>query len=97
MNFIILLFIIGYIIYETKIFNEGKNIAYNNLDAENKNIIKIKELLQQRDEDLFANISEEERKYPALDYLATCAKTGQQLNENNFKELLISKTNTIFF
>ena len=96
MNFIILLFIIGYIIYETKIFNEGKNIAYNNLDAENKNIIKIKELLQQRDEDLFANISEEERKYPALDYLATCAKTGQQINENNFKELLISKTNTIF-
>jgi len=44
MNFIILLFIIGYIIYETKIFNEGKNIAYNNLDAENKNIIKIKEI-----------------------------------------------------
>jgi len=96
MEIIVLLCIIGYIIYETMIFVKGKNIIYNNLYAENKNIIKIKEMLQQRDENLFANISEKERKYPALDYLATCAKTGQQINENNFKELLISKTNTTF-
>jgi hypothetical protein len=31
-------------------------------------------MLQQRDENLFANISEKERKYPALDYLAPVPK-----------------------
>ena len=97
MEIIVLLCIIGYIIYETMIFVKGKNIIYNNLYAENKNIIKIKEMLQQRDENLFANISEKERKYPALDYLATCAQTGQQIDVENFKELLISKTNTAFY
>ena len=85
-----------FIIYEIQLTIRSRNKELKTIRQENDIIGNIRKLLQQRDEDLFSNLSEEERKYPALDYLSTCAQKEQQVNEENFKELLISNSNTAF-
>ena len=91
-----LFFIIVFIIIEIGLSIYNRNKTFKIIRSENILINSTREVIKAKNEDLLLNLSKEEREYPALDYLATCAKTGQQINENNFKELLISKTNTTF-
>ena len=92
-----LFFIIVFIIIEIGLSIYNRNKTFKIIRSENILINSTREVIKAKNEDLFINLSEEERKYPALDYLATCAQTGQQIDVENFKELLISKTNTAFY
>jgi hypothetical protein len=92
-----LFFIIVFIIIEIGLSIYSRNKTLHIIRSENILINRTIEVIKARNEDLFVNLSEEERKYPALDYLATCVQTGQQIDVENFKELLISKTNTAFY
>lgn len=91
-----LFFIIVFIIIEIGLSIYSRNKTFHIIKL-NILINSTIEIHPTRNEDLFVNLSEEERKYPALDYLATCVQTGQQIDVENFKELLISKTNTAFY
>ncbi|NLA44798.1 MAG: hypothetical protein GX869_04025, partial [Candidatus Cloacimonetes bacterium] len=69
-----LFFIIVFIIIEIGLSIYSRNKTLHIIRSENILINRTIEVIKARNEDLFVNLSEEERKYPALDYLATCAE-----------------------
>ena len=89
--------IIGFIIFEIGLSIYNRNKTFQIIKSENILIDSTREVIQAKNEDLLLNLSKEEREYPALDYLATCAETGQQIDVENFKELLIAKTNAAYY
>ena len=90
-------FIIVFIIIEIVLSIYNRNKTFQIIKSENILIDSTREVIQAKNEDLLLNLSKEEREYPALDYLATCAETGQQIDVENFKELLIAKTNAAYY
>ena len=97
MDSLILFIIIVFIIFEIGLSIYRGYKTSQIIRSENKLIDSTREVIQAKNEDLLLDLSEKERKYPALDYLATCAQTGQQIDVENFKELLIAKTNAAFY
>ena len=97
MDSLILFIIIVFIIFEIGLSIYRGYKKFQIIRSENKLIDSTREVIQAKNEDLLLDLSEEERKYPALDYLATCAETGQQIDVENFKELLTSKTNAAYY
>ena len=78
-------FIIVFIIIEIVLSIYNRNKTFQIIKSENILIDSTREVIQAKNEDLLLNLSKEEREYPALDYLATCAETGQQIDVENFK------------
>jgi len=90
-------FMIAFIIYEIWLSVNNRKKAVQIIGTENKLIEKTRELIKAKDDSLLLNLNPEIRKYPPIEYLSTCIQTGQQIEEENFKELLTSKTDKAFF
>ncbi|MDD3563138.1 MAG: hypothetical protein PHR32_05640 [Candidatus Cloacimonetes bacterium] len=66
------------------------------IKKEMKWIEDIRDQLGSSDEGVFDSIAKEQRNHRVIDYLATCAETGQQVNVADFSKLLSTKTEQAF-
>lgn len=96
MEIIIIIIVTIFVVVEVLISIIMGNEASDTINTELEWIEHIRLQLKSNDESVFYSIPKEERKHRVIDYLATCAETGQQVDVADFYKLLSTKTEQAF-